>query len=503
MIKQRKAKRSQRGIFIQDKELLNTVFQPGTHFKYVIDVKQKKVVILPSDKGNTVSKRKYEEKQKPVIDIRKKEVLSAFQDCEYLQVSIYKDEIRVEGFEQEEQYSCSQKKNKEVKTLNKVVSIEQILKVRKKIDIVCSKKQLQEVSNGIPGQIDIFDFIDDIAVQNASVFSLESFKQLDIPLQIVSLFSGSGVFDFGFQNEGFDIVFAIEKDEDAVKTYRQNLGGHITCHDITTYPKENIPNAPIIIGGPPCQGFSNANRKTNFLDNPNNKLLKNFIDIVKNTKNCQLFILENVPQLLTVGNGAFKNEILKQLSDFDISYGVLNSAHFGNAQIRNRSIFIGSKIGHIDLPVPTYEENWFKTVRQAFKGLHDNIPNQKDFSKPKLETIERMKHVPEGGNIFDIPKEIRPKGVHSNMYKRLAWDEPSITIANPRKAVITHPFKDRILSIRECARLLGLPDSFTFKGKLASMQQQVANAVPVELGKAIARRVKQAIYSFRSKHALV
>ncbi|MGR9635297.1 hypothetical protein ACU82A_30405 [Bacillus cereus] len=72
MIKQRKAKRSERGIFLQDKELLNTVFQPGTHFKYIIDINQKKVIILPSDKGNTVSKRRYQEKQKPVIDIRKK-----------------------------------------------------------------------------------------------------------------------------------------------------------------------------------------------------------------------------------------------------------------------------------------------------------------------------------------------------------------------------------------------------------------------------------------------
>lgn len=503
MIKQRKAKRSERGIFIQDKELLNTVFQPGTHFKYIIDINQKKVIILPSDKGNTVSKRRYQEKQKPVIDIRKKEALSAFQGCEYLQVSIFKDEITVEGFEKEESCVDIQNISKESKEAKKVVSIEQILQVRKKVEFVCSKKQLQQVSNGIAQQINIFDFIDDTTVQNASVFSLEAFKQLDIPLQIVSLFSGSGVFDLGFKNEGFDIIFAIEKDEDAVKTYRHNLGEHVVCHDITTYPKKDIPNVPIIIGGPPCQGFSNSNRKTNYLDNPNNKYIKNFIDIVKSNHGCQVFVLENVPQILTAGDGAFKNEILEELSEFDISYGVLNSAHFENAQIRHRAIFIGSRIGKIELPVSQIKENLFKTVRQAFHGLHDNVPNQNDYSKPKEITLERMKHVPEGGNIFDIPEKIRPKGKHSNMYKRLSWDEPSVTIPNPRKAVITHPSKNRILTIRECARLLGLPDSFTFKGTLAKMQQQVANAVPVELGKAIARKVKQAIYSFRNKHALI
>ncbi|WP_255255215.1 DNA cytosine methyltransferase [Bacillus pseudomycoides] len=114
-----------------------------------------------------------------------------------------------------------------------------------------------------------------------------------------------------------------------------------------------------------------------------------------------------------------------------------------------------------------------------------------------------MNYVPEGGNIFDIPEEIRPKGKHSNMYKRLSWDEPAITIPNPRKVVITHPSKNRILTIRECARLLGLPDSFTFKGKLANMQQQVANAVPIQLGKSIAKNIKEAITAFKHKVALV
>ncbi|WP_368661283.1 DNA cytosine methyltransferase (plasmid) [Bacillus cereus] len=504
MIKQRLAKKSQRGIFLQDKELMKTVFKPGTHFQYVIDVNHRKVVILPAQEGNTVSKRKFQDKQKSVIDIRKKEALSAFEGCDYLQVSIYKDEIRIEGFE-ENLVSCgSEDKLTRIQQKSKqVIDIEQILQVKKKVEIVCSKRELQQVSNGLFSQTNIFEFIEDTTSQIATISSLEAFKNAHIPLQVVSLFSGAGVLDWSFHDENFDMVFALEKDEDAVKTYRENLGNHIVCGDIEKFPIEKIPHAPIVIGGPPCQGFSNANRRTNFLDSPQNKLVKNFIEIVRANPNCQVFVIENVPQMLTAGEGHFKEEIFEMLSDFNISYGILNSADYGSAQHRLRSIVIGSKIGKIELPKAMYTEQEYRTVRKAFEGLHDNIPNQKDYSKPKDITLERMKYVPEGGNIFDIPEEIRPKGKHSNMYKRLSWDEPSITIPNPRKAVITHPSKNRILTIRECARLLGLPDSFTFKGKLASMQQQVANAVPFELGKAIAKNIKEAITSFKHKVALV
>ena len=94
----------------------------------------------------------------------------------------------------------------------------------------------------------------------------------------------------------------------------------------------------------------------------------------------------------------------------------------------------------------------YKTVRQAFEGLHDGIPNQLDYSKSKPDTMKRMSFVPQGGNFKDIPEEYRGKGTHSNSYRRLAWDEPSITIANPRKSNLMPPEGNRMLSVRECAR---------------------------------------------------
>ena len=104
-----------------------------------------------------------------------------------------------------------------------------------------------------------------------------------------------------------------------------------------------------------------------------------------------------------------------------------------------------------------------------------------------------MAAVPPGGNVWDIPAPLRPRGVHSDMYRRLTLDAPSPSIVNPRKAMLCHPTDRRILSVRECARLQGVPDTFVFYGPLAAQQQQVANGVPVPLGQAIAQVVRTAI----------
>lgn len=230
---------------------------------------------------------------------------------------------------------------------------------------------------------------------------------------------------------------------------------------------------------------------TNFLDNPKNFLVKEYIRIVKG-KQPDIFILENVPQLITAGEGQFIKEIQCQLKNYCIEYKVLNAVNFNVAQDRKRTIIIGSRKGEIYHP-ENYINNNFKTVKEAFKGLNDNIPNQIDYSKPKDETIEKMKYVPQGGNIYNIPVNLRTKGVHSDFYKRLAWNKPSITIANPRKAVIIHPEFNRILSVRECARIQSFPDNFIFYGTLADKQQQVADAVPPLLAEAVAKQVKEYI----------
>ncbi|WP_431818835.1 DNA cytosine methyltransferase [Bacillus pumilus] len=509
LIKKRTAKPSERGIYIQDAQLLQTQFEVGRNFDYIIDPAGKSVTIVPAEQTkNTVSKRAYKGSYKPVIDIRKKDALQAFAGVDQLEIEIFDDQILIRGV----------KKTALTNNLGKIrdfFSFKTIKKKEKralkqnKLEVLLSKNQLDQVVGDSYQQFSIFDYLDASTTRvenNATTTKLVD--HLKIPLQIISLFSGAGIFDQGFVEEGFTVKLALEKDAEAIQTYRTNLGGHIQQADLTNYDftKLNDIKAPIMIGGSPCQGFSSSNRKTSFLENPNNLLVKKYIEAVKANTHCKVFVLENVPEILTAGNGQFRDEIIKELSEFTISYGVINAVDMGSAQKRKRAIFIGSKIGRIDLPKTTVAK--YKTVGEAFANLDDSIPNQTDISKSREDTIERMRYVKQGENWTSIPDHLKNARMlsgktHSLVYRRLKLDEPSITIANPRKNLITHPIKNRILSVRECARLFGLKDSFIFRGSLSSMQQQIANAVPVEIGKAIAKVIKKAINSFNKHPHLV
>ena len=500
MLKKRKAKASKRGVYLQDKELQQTVFKPGKHYKWIIDKKNKKLVILPSkEKGNIVSKRIKNNNINPVIDIRKQEVLSVFQDCEYLQIEIFKDQILVEGYIYDETVSIDT-----VKENRKVVNIKQLIRVKKKTSALISRKQLKKVVGEL--RTDESDWLFSqkfLEIPGNELVSIEdALNNVHIPLAVGSLFSGCGMADQGFIDAGgFDIVYAVEKDNDAATTYRYNIGNHVYVEDIRKIDKSLLPKVPIIFGGSPCQGFSNSNRISNFLENPNNLLVREYIKIIQANENVKVFVLENVPRILTAGDGKFLEEIQNELKDFEMTVGVLNAADFNVPQSRRRAVIIGSKIGKVDLPKPTVKHP--KTVREAFIGLNHDIPNQMDVSVPQNETKRRMKYVPEGGNIFDIPESIRTKGTHSCMYKRLKWDEPACTLVNFRKSLIMPPHENRILSVREAARLFGVKDDFVFKGSLSSKQQQVANGIPTPMAKAIAMEVKNTFirYFTRLKNA--
>ncbi|MNK78402.1 Modification methylase HaeIII [compost metagenome] len=310
-------------------------------------------------------------------------------------------------------------------------------------------------------------------------------------MKIVSLFSGAGAMDLGFINQGFEIVWANDFEKAQCETYRNNIGDHIFHGDITSVGLDDIPDCDGIIGGSPCQGFSNANRQTNFLDNPKNMLVKEYIRIVKGKKP-RFFILENVPRLLTAGEGKFLNEIIKELDDYHIEIKVLNAADYGAAQKRKRAILIGSREGIIKHPEATHREH--TTVGGCLNGIHNELPNQLDITKTNEIVLKRMMHVPQGGNWSSVPKEYWMPSwgnkTHSNIHKRLSLDEPSVTLANFRKSYITHPTENRILSVREAARIQGFPDDFIFYGGLSDKQQMVSNAVPVQMSEAIAKVVK-------------
>ena len=309
-------------------------------------------------------------------------------------------------------------------------------------------------------------------------------------INVVSLFHGCGGLDLGFKRQGYNIIWAIDFNKAACQTYRNNIGEHVICEDIKNVDSSVIPDCDIIIGGSPCQGFSNSNRHTHYLDNPKNFLVKEYIRIVKD-KQPLIFVLENVPQLLSCGNGQFIDEIKFQLKDYDINYKVLCAADYNVPQLRRRTIVIGSKIGKINHPHGYTTQ--YRTVADAFKGLNNTIPNQLDYTHSKQGTIERMKYIPQGGNFTSLPIEFQDSRMHSDIFRRLDYSKPSVTIANPRKQLLLHPTENRIVSVRECARIQSFPDDFIFYGNLSDKQQQVADAVPPLLSEAIAKQIKEYI----------
>ena len=243
-----------------------------------------------------------------------------------------------------------------------------------------------------------------------------------------------------------------------------------------------------------CQDFSNLNSKTGkVLDSPKNQLVRKVIDVAKANPELKVLVLENVPQLLTKGK-VFVDELKERLSDFEVTINKVNSYDYGSPQVRRRAIIIASKIGKIKLVNPPNVKH--QTVRDAFNGLTDDIPNQLDYTHSAKSTIEKMKYVPQGGNYKDIPPEIRSKGRYSNSYRRLDNNKPSVTIPHASRSVITHPTLNRIISIRECCRLFDLPDDYVIQGPLSEMYQIVGNGVPVKLAKGIAEQIKKAFVRF-------
>ncbi len=484
-IKTRRAQPSRRGIYLQDSALQDTVFQPGKSFSYLLDPQARMLVILPDALSrNTVSKRQRGGAVQPVLDIRSRDALATLAGTDYWHVTIDHDRITVAGIQvSDNAVAASHESQEGPAAVGYVLDLAGICATRPAVVLSTARHQLAQAAGF--SQLGFFDHWDtrapalDVATR--------------VPLLLDSLFSGAGLLDLGFRHAGFTIAYAVEQNPEAARTYRANLGDHIEVADIRTVPMDRF-QSPVMAGGPPCVGFSNANRHSHFLDNPHNALVRSFIDAVQSNPHCVVFIMENVPQVMTAGSGMFKKEIFEALSDFTISAGVLDAADFGSAQHRRRAIFIGSKIGRIDLPTPGLTPA--RTVRDALRGLTPNTPNQRDVSVAKPITQARIAAVPPGGNVHDIPAAIRPSGSHSDMYRRLWWDQPSPTIVNPRKAMLIHPEESRILSVREAARIQDLPDDFVFQGSLNAKQQQVANGVPVRLARAIAEQVATAIHQW-------
>lgn len=334
--------------------------------------------------------------------------------------------------------------------------------------------------------------------------------------KVIDLFCGIGGFSYGFEMTGkFEVVVAADIWNVAIDTFKRNHNNKnidILLQDLTTtsneYWEKYSNKIDVIIAGPPCQGFSMSGRRDK--NDKRNSLFGEVIRIAE-IVNPTYVIIENVVGLLSMltSDGLdVKDLIIEEFKriGYDAKYQILNSADFGVPQARKRVVFVASKTMPLDFPKPLFSKENYVTVGDALgnvdpdgdlylepttvfqkmmKGRPD-ILNHNRRTSNKLVT-ERMSYIPQGGNWKDIPEELGTGGgVHSNAYKRLDPQLPSVTIKHAAKAMIIHPERNRILTVREVARLQSFSDDFVIEGTGSDQHQQLANAVPPLLGKAIA-----------------
>jgi len=314
-------------------------------------------------------------------------------------------------------------------------------------------------------------------------------------LKVISLFSGSGGLDLGFLATGkFEVIFANDLNQYACATYSNNIGKHIVCEDISKLIE--LPNADIIIGGPPCQGFSTANPLRSF-DDPRNQLFKEYARIIKEV-NPKLFLMENVSGMVTMDNGRVFELIKKDLSNcgYTLYDSLLNAKKYGVPQSRRRMIIIGVRNDiseKFEFPKPTHNDNNYISVGETIidNPIPKNSPNHKVSNLTELN-LSRLKHIPEGGSMRDCPKELQNNSDLNRAMRRLHSKKESHAIVHNNCDHYYHPTEDRRITIREMARIQCYPDDYIFYGSKSEQSRQVGNSVPVELGKALAK----SIYSF-------
>lgn len=354
---------------------------------------------------------------------------------------------------------------------------------------------------------------------------MKEFRMLD-------LFSGAGGFSYGMEkNPHFKTVVALDFNKQAIETFKYNMPDcHAIVGDITD---ENVKNTILdlsikervnmVIGGPPCQGFSLKGKKLG-LDDPRNYLFNEYLDLVSKI-NPAVFVIENVKALLSTSAGWFRDQIIEKVSKlgYKVRYGVLNAVEFGVPQFRKRAIFICSKTKEISLPIGHKEP--YVTVRDAISDLAYLKSGEGQFesdysTKPNSEyqvarrkgsnklfnhkasnhskiAIEKLKLIPPECGKEYLPKEMLGKQKFSGTWGRLKWDEPSPTIDTRFDAssngTNNHPYLNRAITPREAARIQSFDDKFVFVGSKLYIRQQIGNAVPPLLAKAIADKIFDAL----------
>ena len=350
-------------------------------------------------------------------------------------------------------------------------------------------------------------------------------------LHAIDLFCGAGGLSKGFMDAGVDIILGVENDKAALNTFEKNHGGALglladlskqeTFDQIEKIAGDEGKTIDLVIGGPPCQGFSVTGPR-NF-DDPRNKLYLAVFQMVRQYKP-KGFLIENVPGMATLYNGQIKDEILKRFRDmgYNVECKILTAADYGVPQMRRRLVFMGirSDIGEPKFPDPYLSPENYVTCREAIGDLPartEELGKEKDvYDKPARTDYQKKMRgnskvlwnhvatdhkqfvkdvialVPEGGNWKDLPKGVGESRTFHEAWTRYHGDKPSRTIDTGHRNHFHYEY-NRVPTIRENARLQSFPDDFVFYGNKTQQNRQVGNAVPPLLGEALAKQMMEII----------
>jgi DNA (cytosine-5)-methyltransferase 1 len=311
--------------------------------------------------------------------------------------------------------------------------------------------------------------------------------------KVVSLFSGCGGMDLGFQQAGYELVWANDFEKSACETYSINIGNHIVHGDITQMNLKEIPNCEVIIGGFPCQDFSMI-WKRGGLETDRGNLYKYFVEAVR-LKKPKLFVAENVKGLLTANKGRAVKTIMEDFAalGYNVNVDLYNFADYGVPQLRQRIFIVGIRKDldwTFDKPLPTHNKLNYVSSGKALLGVK-KVKFNNEHQNIAEKTRKMLNLIPEGGNFTDIPKNhpLYVKGMISHVYRKLHRKKPSTTIiAGGGGGTWGYHFKEpRPLTNRERARLFCYPDDFIFKGTISEVRKQIGNSVPPLAAKHLAQ----------------
>lgn len=350
------------------------------------------------------------------------------------------------------------------------------------------------------------------------------------PIDVIDFFSGCGGMSIGFsaigQSNIFNLIGAVDINQTALNSYSSNFKCKTLNSDIRDLCNEegielirkefNIPKKKkkplVVIGCAPCQGFTAHRKKHWHKDDERNTLIGAFTEAAIKL-DPDFVVMENVPEILGKKYWEHYDEARQVFEEngYSVKQTIYNSAVFGVPQARNRAIIIASKI-NFELPLPLLDEPNFKTVRDAISDLPavkagetTKTDKYHRSARHKASTIETISKVPKDGG--KRPNGVGPKCLEkvngfSDVYGRLYWDKPSITLTqysrNPASGRFTHPEQNRGLTIREAARIQSFPDRYEFQGSLDHCFKQIGESVPPLLSIAIASQILRAFASIES-----